>query len=87
MRQKVRRYFLTTTIHATRNVNKRKQTGDDVAKRQRRIVAPWKAIGPPASEKTARAAEKERRAAAAVPGGFVELARNGGVPKIGYWWG
>lgn len=44
------------------------------------------ATGPPASEKT-RAAEKERRAAAAVPGGFVELARNGGVPKIGHWWG
>ncbi|TGZ56593.1 hypothetical protein DBV15_06362 [Temnothorax longispinosus] len=59
----------------------RKQTGDDVAERRRRIVAP---------EETARArtAEKERRAAAAVvPGGFVELARCRGAPKIEYWWG
>jgi len=57
--------------------------GDDVA--ERRIVAPWKTTGPPASERIA--AEKESRAAAAVPGEFVELARCGGAPKIGYWWG
>jgi len=43
--------------------------------------------GPPAGEETARAVEKERRAAAAVPEGFVELARCGGAPKIESWWG